>query len=147
MAIGAFAGVVSALGFLKLSSFLQQKIGLHDTCGVHNLHGMPGVIGGIFGAISAGLADNTFDDESLKLTFPKLAEGRTPMGQAGVQLAVLGITLVFAIVGGSISGFVASRFGKLEELFDDRENFAHVEFDDNTDEKDKVPVPAEVRNV
>merc|ERR1719195_1973575 len=138
MAIGAFAGIVSALGFLKLSSFLQEKIGLHDTCGVHNLHGIPGVIGGIFGAISAGLADNTFDAASLAETFPKLAEGRTTWGQAGIQLAVLGITLVYAIVGGAFSGFVASRFGKLEELFDDRENFAHVEFDGNVAEKEKV---------
>jgi len=138
MAIGAFAGVVSALGFLKLSSFLQQKIALHDTCGVHNLHGIPGVIGGIFGAISAFVADNTFDQASLQLTFPKLGEGRTPAGQAGVQLAVLGITLVFAIVGGSVSGLVASQFGKLEELFDDRQHFAHVEFDVNTGEKEHV---------
>jgi len=137
MTIGAFAGIVSALGFLKLSSFLKQKIFLHDTCGVHNLHGLPGVIGGIFGAISAGLAENHFGNEgrsALEATFPKIAEGRTTWEQAGVQLAVLGLTLVFAIVGGSISGFVASRFGKLEELFDDRENFVHVEFDAETSE-------------
>jgi len=137
MAIGAFAGIVSALGFLKLGPFLKEKIALHDTCGVHNLHGLPGVIGGIFGAISAFAAPHSFDDASLEATFPKIAEGRTPAGQAGIQLAVLGITLVFAIVGGAFSGFVASKFGKLEELFDDRQNFAHVEFDFNTGEKEK----------
>merc|ERR1719471_1675977 len=130
MAIGAFAGVVSALGFLKLSPFLQEKIFLHDTCGVHNLHGIPGVIGGLFGAISAGLAKDSFgEDVALFDTFPKLEGGeRTTWEQAGVQLAVLGLTLVFSIVGGSISGFIASRFGKPEELFDDRQHFAHVEF-------------------
>jgi len=129
MAIGAFAGIISALGFLKLSSFLQEKIALHDTCGVHNLHGLPGVLGGLFGALSAALADQTFDEASLIATFPKLGEGRSTGTQALVQLAVLGITLAFAIIGGAISGFIASRFGKLEELFDDRENFAEVEFD------------------
>merc|ERR1719195_1710965 len=130
MAIGAFAGIVSALGFLKLGPFLKEKIALHDTCGVHNLHGIPGVIGGIFGAISAGLADNTFDNKvSLEATFPKIKDGRTTGEQAGVQLAVLGLTLVFAIAGGAISGFVASRFGKLEVLFDDTENFIHVDFE------------------
>merc|ERR1739844_561673 len=78
MAIGAFAGVVSALGFLKLSPLLQKKISLHDTCGVHNLHGIPGVIGGLFGAISAGLASSAFDNEkTLHETFPKIKEGRT----------------------------------------------------------------------
>jgi len=132
MAIGAFAGIVSALGFLKLSPFLQQKISLHDTCGVHNLHGIPGVIGGLFGALSAGMADTAFGDVSLKATFSNVADGKTLGHQAGIQLAALGITLAFSIVGGSISGFVASKFGKLEELFDDTQHFAHVEFDAQT---------------
>merc|ERR1712242_574127 len=132
MAIGAFAGIVSALGFLKLSPFLQKKISLHDTCGVHNLHGIPGVIGGLFGALSAGMADTAFGDVSLKATFSNVADGKTLGHQAGIQLAALGLTLAFSIVGGSISGFIASKFGKLEELFDDTQHFAHVEFDDKT---------------
>jgi len=134
MAIGALAGVVSALGFLKLSGFLQVKIKLHDTCGVNNLHGIPGLIGGIFGAISVGTAGNSFDQAALEATFPKLAEGRTISGQALTQVAALCITLVIAVLGGCISGFVASRFGKLNELFDDKENFCHVEFPDAQDE-------------
>ncbi len=78
MAIGALAGIVSAVGFLKLSAILREKINLHDTCGVHNLHGMPGVLGGIIGAISASLADSEFEnEETLAKTFPKIAEGRT----------------------------------------------------------------------
>lgn len=32
---------------------------VHDTCGVHNLHGMPGVIGGIVGVIVAAAAEDT----------------------------------------------------------------------------------------
>lgn len=87
MAIGAFAGLISAVGFLKLSSFLQKKINLHDTCGVHNLHGMPGILGGVFGAISASMADSAFQgsgDEALSLTFPKLAEGRTTSEQGWI---------------------------------------------------------------
>merc|ERR1711893_511814 len=50
MAIGGIAGIISAVGFLHLSKILRNKIGLHDTCGVHNLHGLPGVLGGILGA-------------------------------------------------------------------------------------------------
>ena len=64
MAIGGLAGIVSAIGFLKLGPFLLKKINLHDTCGVHNLHGMPGVLGAIIGAISASLADSAFQNES-----------------------------------------------------------------------------------
>lgn len=51
--IGGFAGICSALGFAYLNKFLQRLIGLHDTCGVHNLHGIPGIIGGIIGGIAA----------------------------------------------------------------------------------------------
>lgn len=51
MLAGFIAGIVSSLGYAYLGSWLSKKIKLHDTCGVHNLHGMPGVIGGITSAI------------------------------------------------------------------------------------------------
>ena len=50
IAIGLFGGALSTIGFVKLSPLLT-KIGVYDTCGVHNLHGMPGILGGIFSAI------------------------------------------------------------------------------------------------
>jgi len=78
MAIGSLAGIISAIGFLKLGPFLAEKINLHDTCGVHNLHGMPGVLGAIIGAISASLADSSFDNaDTLVRTFPAIGDGRT----------------------------------------------------------------------
>jgi ammonium transporter Rh len=87
MAIGAIAGIISALGFLYLSKFLKEKIGLYDTCGVHNLHGMPGVLGAIFGAISAGASGLAFGDDTAAQvnTFAAMAEpplgvGRTAAG-------------------------------------------------------------------
>jgi len=46
------AGTISALGFHYLSPYLLKKINLHDTCGVHNLHGIPGIIGGLAVAFS-----------------------------------------------------------------------------------------------
>ena len=60
--VGFVAGTVSALGFAYLTPLLQKHIGLHDTCGVHNLHAMPGVIGGITSAIMAKLAEHNFGD-------------------------------------------------------------------------------------
>jgi ammonium transporter Rh len=33
---------VSTMGFARLVPALESMIGLGDTCGVHNLHGMPG---------------------------------------------------------------------------------------------------------
>lgn len=60
MIIGSLAGIVSSLGYLHLTLFLQEKMGLYDTCGVHNLHGMPGLIGGVAGAFSCAFAESAF---------------------------------------------------------------------------------------
>merc|ERR1711920_217552 len=51
--IGAAGGIVSTLGYVYVQPFLLAKIGLHDTCGIHNLHGMPSLLGGIVGIFIA----------------------------------------------------------------------------------------------
>ena len=51
IAIGFIGGFVSTLCFAKLGPKLKEAITLDDTCGVHNLHGIPGILGGIFSAI------------------------------------------------------------------------------------------------
>lgn len=130
--IGAFAGLVSAVGFMHLGPYLQKSIGLHDTCGVHNLHGIPGVIGGLIGAISAASANVAFDGDSSAIadTFPAIAEGRTTGSQGSYQILALVVTLGISIVGGAFTGFVTSRVFKLEpeEFFNDKAHFAEVEF-------------------
>jgi ammonium transporter Rh len=40
--VGVLAGALSTLGYIYLTPFLEATMRLHDTCGVHNLHGMPG---------------------------------------------------------------------------------------------------------
>lgn len=35
---------------------LEEKLKIQDTCGVHNLHGMPGILGAIVGAVTAAVA-------------------------------------------------------------------------------------------
>jgi ammonium transporter Rh len=49
--VGAVAGIISTIGFNKLTPYLDSKQILHDTCGVTNLHLIPGIIGGITSAI------------------------------------------------------------------------------------------------
>lgn len=50
MWIGMIAGSFSAFAFDKIGGVLADKINLQDTCGVHSLHGMPGVLGGVISA-------------------------------------------------------------------------------------------------
>lgn len=73
--IGISTGIVSALGFSKLQPYLESKVGLHDTCGILNLHCMPGILGGIWGAVAAACAENRGDSlQSLLAVYPKADE-------------------------------------------------------------------------
>ena len=53
LGLGLVAGLVSTLGYAKLSPYLERKLGLSDTCGIHNLHALPGVLGGIAAGVAA----------------------------------------------------------------------------------------------
>jgi ammonia channel protein AmtB len=39
----------------------MKCIGLYDTCGVHNLHGIPGILGGIWSAIIIAFYNTGYD--------------------------------------------------------------------------------------
>lgn len=56
MLAGAIAGAISAIGFLFLNKYCQEKLKLHDTCGVQWLHGVPGTLGAITSVICVGYA-------------------------------------------------------------------------------------------
>lgn len=52
---------------------ITSTLRIHDTCGVHNLHGMPAVISAIFSAIYATLATADTYKDSLTDIFPGMA--------------------------------------------------------------------------
>lgn len=79
MLCGFVAGVISSFGFAKLSNFLRDKLTLHDTCGVLNLHGMPGLIGGFVSAIVASRGQGNFGNQYSRIFF----QGRDAQTQAG----------------------------------------------------------------
>merc|ERR1719440_227218 len=59
LSIGCLAGLWSTLGYAKLTPLLERA-GVHDTCGINNLHGMPGIIGGVasIAAVALGAAEH-----------------------------------------------------------------------------------------
>ena len=135
---------------MQLSPYLKEKIGLHDTCGVHNLHGMPGVFGGIMSALTASQTIKTFKNTSASTALfpamdknmkePNIYDKNLPLTfheQAGMQLAGLAVTVGIAIVTGAFSGFICSKFGDVEELFDDKEHFHGCEYDIDPDFKEE----------
>lgn len=130
MAIGAVAGILSAVGFIYIGPALRKN-GIYDTCGVNNLHGMPGILGGIIGAISAGYADTAFENSSGALwnTFPALKDGRTVTEQGWYQLAALAVTLLISIASGALSGLISSKVGKVTHVFRDDEHWVEHEYD------------------
>ncbi|KAK5879925.1 hypothetical protein CesoFtcFv8_023001 [Champsocephalus esox] len=87
MLIGFVAGIVSTLGFKYLTPILSSHLGIQDTCGVHNLHGMPGILGGLAGIVAVAL-------------------GKKEGGNAAMQAAALASSLGFALFGGAITGLI-----------------------------------------
>lgn len=125
--LGSVAGILSTLGFKFLTPCLSSKVKLHDTCGVNNLHGMPGVLAGIASACLAALSSYETWGNSVFVIFHGRAPaynstdywnyhtnmstwepglGRSGVEQGGYQMIALVITVVIAIVGGTITGFI-----------------------------------------
>ncbi|XP_010346763.1 ammonium transporter Rh type B isoform X1 [Saimiri boliviensis] len=107
LAAGFLAGTVSTLGYKFFTPILELKFKVQDTCGVHNLHGMPGVLGALLGVLVAGLATHEAYGDGLESVFPLIAEGqRSATSQAVHQLFGLFVTLLFASVGGALGGLL-----------------------------------------
>ncbi|CAJ1063090.1 ammonium transporter Rh type B isoform X1 [Xyrichtys novacula] len=106
MIVGFLAGVISVLGFKYLSPHLESKLKIQDTCGVHNLHGMPGVLGAIVGAVTASVATMDVYGEGMNDVFPEIVKGRSASTQGGYQALGLAITLGIALLGGAIVGVI-----------------------------------------
>eukprot|EP01087_Luapelamoeba_hula_P014629 TRINITY_DN4325_c0_g1_i1.p1 TRINITY_DN4325_c0_g1~~TRINITY_DN4325_c0_g1_i1.p1 ORF type:complete len:536 (-),score=83.66 TRINITY_DN4325_c0_g1_i1:37-1644(-) len=97
IACGLVAGAVSVLGYRFLTPLLSQRLGMQDICGVHNLHGIPGVLGAILSVFAtAGLGQH----EPERSEFPHGAQ------QAGYQTAAIAITFGIAVAGGLLSGAI-----------------------------------------
>lgn len=107
MIVGFLAGTISVLGYKYLSPVLEEKLKIQDTCGVHNLHGMPGVLGALVGAITAAMASKEVYGEGMIKVFGDSDSDDWSVGQQGGRQAIsLGITLGVALFGGLVTGFI-----------------------------------------
>ena len=97
--IGVIAGIISTIGFALLQEKQQKFHKIIDTCGVSNLHGIPGIFGGLAAIfVVKDIAINA-------------------------QLKGILITVVIAILAGLLSGKIISLFGKTKEIYDDVAEF------------------------
>uniref|UniRef100_A0A8C5J8E2 Rh family B glycoprotein (gene/pseudogene) n=1 Tax=Junco hyemalis TaxID=40217 RepID=A0A8C5J8E2_JUNHY len=48
---GFLVGLITPLGFRFFTPVLHSKLKIQDTCGVHNTHGLPGVLGALLGTL------------------------------------------------------------------------------------------------
>jgi ammonium transporter Rh len=96
--IGLIAGAVCVLGYFAVQTKLRTLLKGVDTCGVHNLHGMPGLVGGIAAII----------------VVPSIAKA---------QVAGIAFTVVLAFVSGLIGGYIIKATGTKKMAYEDEDEF------------------------
>jgi ammonium transporter Rh len=97
--VGVVAGALSTFGFAVLQPKIEKAIRGIDTCGVMNLHGMPGLFGGVAAIV--------------------IVDGINP----GSQMAGIGITILLAVSSGFIVGKIISILGRNEQPYNDHGEF------------------------
>jgi ammonium transporter Rh len=101
-AVGLTAGAVSVIGYVFIQPALESRFKLVDTCGVHNLHGMPGLLGAFVAMmIVPGIATAQF---------------------IGI---IFSVTLAF--IAGLAAGAIIKATGTTHLAYEDSEEFTHVE--------------------
>jgi len=99
MIIGLIAGALSTVGFAIFQEKQEKFHRIIDTCGVSNLHGIPGLFGGLAAIVVVDGLD------------------------AGAQITGIVITVVIAIVAGLFTGKIISLFGRPDVIYDDEAEF------------------------
>jgi ammonium transporter Rh len=110
MTIGLIAGVFSTLGFRFLTPKLESFVKLHDSCGVNNLHGMPGIFAGIISIITSAIYWSQQPDIFTRNIIQPL-----------IQFATLGHTLGIALLGGLCTGLLLRWVLPAKMYYDDAE--------------------------
>ncbi|KAJ3045375.1 hypothetical protein HDV00_010245 [Rhizophlyctis rosea] len=131
MAAGIAGSFISTLGFVFLQPILVHTIGLHDTCGIHNLHGMPALLGGLIGVMAtAASRDDVYGSPGASF-YPHGSN------QPVFQLASVVITLGLSLVSGAFVGLLVLAVRKHLNPIPDELLFEDVaEFETPEEEED-----------
>ena len=123
--IGMIAGIMSTIGYNKIQPSLYHRFHLHDTCGVNNLHGIPGIIGGISGAISASFTSDELYGDNIQNIFPAMDGTRTNIEHGFYQFLALATTLGISISSGLFTGRLLNTkcCRNQKKYFDDEDNW------------------------
>jgi ammonium transporter Rh len=132
MAVGVFASLLSVLGFVFVQPWLERRFNLHDSCGVGNLHLIPGTFGGFVSVIVTACAPMYEKEYGVPIArwYPN---GKR---QYAYQLAGMAVTIGIAVIGGALTAFVTKFLRRYLNpitdkalLFSDETEF-HVPKDD-----------------
>ncbi len=96
--IGILAGALCVTGYVIIQPKLQSLLKIVDTCGVHNLHGMPGLMGGLIAIFFVP-------------------------GIAVAQLTGIVFTVLFAYGCGVVGGYLIRATGSKALVYEDHDEF------------------------
>ena len=99
--IGIFAGGICVIGYVFIQPLLKKYLKIVDTCGVHNLHGMPGLLGGIIAIF----------------VVPDAAKA---------QIIGILFTVGLALVGGIVAGSIIKITGSKDKIYEDADEFTEA---------------------
>ncbi|ETI32029.1 hypothetical protein F441_20933 [Phytophthora nicotianae CJ01A1] len=122
--VGLVVGIASTIGFCFVTPRLERVIRMSDTCGILNLHGMPGVVGGFAGAIITFSASDDFYGDTLTSVY-SAREYRSANEQGWYQLlAIVSSAGIGAVSGVFVGYFLKSKLFRQQKLkYDDEEYF------------------------
>uniref|UniRef100_A0A0N5CD34 Ammonium_transp domain-containing protein n=1 Tax=Strongyloides papillosus TaxID=174720 RepID=A0A0N5CD34_STREA len=130
--VGTISGVISVLGYEYITPTLSKKFGIHDTCGVGNLHGIPGILAGLTSVVIAFIYTKEDYGDEYSSIYLSDKFGRSLQTQALYQVIGLGIAFISSIVTGAITAFILRLkiFDQVpdEDLFSD-ERYYHTPCD------------------
>jgi len=131
--LGSVAGWLSVFGFCNISPRLEKYLGLHDTCGVNNLHGMPSILGAVAACILAAWAKPEVYGDDISIYVARPSRGSDVQSQ--MQVAFLFITIGVSLVSGLFIGWFATH-----EFFDPMQD-GHLFLDEESWEVPHLETP------